>query len=104
MARIPKTQTLEPAQSVELVKAFEQLTALLSDLQLADRMKLDETLGAINQAKAGASSTDPQKNLISSTWEKAKVWVSAALSVGTFVAGKAEEVRLLVAKITGLLT
>lgn len=99
-----QNQALGEAQAGELVKAFEQLAAVLRDLQIADRAKLDETLEAITQAKTSASSPEPKKNLISSAWEKAKGWVSAALSVGTFAATKAEEVKSLIAKITGLLS
>jgi hypothetical protein len=101
---VAQKNTLESEQSAELVKAFDQLVVLLIDTQLADRAKLDETLDAIKQAKANASSDQPQKSVISSAWEKAKGWVTAALSVGTFVATKAEEVRALITKITGLLS
>jgi hypothetical protein len=97
-------QTLESAESAALVAAFEQLTTLLKELQPADRVSLDETISAINQAKERATTPDAPKQLISSAWEKAKGWVGAALSVGTFVTVKAEQVRALITKITGLLS
>ncbi len=87
-----------------MVAAFTQLSALLKDLQLADRGTLDETLGAIEEAKDGASAAEPQKGRIAAAWEKAKGWVSAALSVGTFAAAKAVDIRALIAKIAGLLS
>lgn len=101
---VVQNRTLVPAQTAELVEAFTQLSALLKELQLGDRGSLDETIGAIEDAKEGASAIDPQKSRIVTAWEKAKGWVSAALSVGTFAAAKAEEVRSLIAKITGLLS
>jgi hypothetical protein len=101
---VVQSQTLEPEQAVDLVRAFAQLVTLLRAIQLADRASLDETIGAIEEAKEGASATEPQKSRIATAWERAKGWVSAALSVGTFAAAKAEEVRALIAKITSLLS
>lgn len=101
---VVQSQTLEPAQTAELIQAFAQLVTLLKELQLADRGKLEETIVAIEEAKEDASSPEPQKNRIAAVWDKAKNWVNAALSVGTFAAAKAEEVRVLIAKITGLVS
>jgi hypothetical protein len=101
---VVQNQTLEDTQATDLVAAFTQLSALLKDLPLADRGSLDETLGAIEEAKVDASSPAPQKSRIATAWEKAKGWVSAALAVGTFATAKAEEVRSLIANITGLLS
>jgi hypothetical protein len=97
-------QTLGPAQTAELVATFAQLSSLLKEVQLADRGSLDETIGAIEEAKEGASLPEPQRSRIATAWEKAKSWVNAALSVGMFAAAKAEEVRALIAKISGLLS
>jgi len=101
---VVQNQTLGPEQTAELVAAFEKLTALLQELQLADRERLDETIGAIEEAKDVASEDAPQRSRIATAWEKAKSWVTASLSVGTFAAAKAEDVRALITKITGLLS
>jgi hypothetical protein len=101
---VVQNQTLEPGQTAELVAAFTELSALLKELQLADRGRLDETIGAIEEAKECASGPEPQKGPIAAAWEKAKGWVSAALSVGTFAAAKAQEIGALIGKITGLLS
>jgi hypothetical protein len=102
--QVLQSAVFTPTQSAELVQALESLTSLVRDVQLADNAKLVEILSALEQAKKTATSDNAQKSAITGVWEKAKAWLSSALSVGLFVTEKGEQVRTLLAKITALVS
>lgn len=75
-------------------ECFKQLKSLVADVELT-QATLDEAIG---EAEAEA----PKGVAIATAWQKAKVWIEAALTNTFWAAKKATKVRELVDRIQGL--
>jgi len=97
-------QNVDPQTADQAAKLLADLIAVLDELQVPNRGKLDETIAIAEEARETAESSNPDKGKLSTAWGKVKGWVDNAIGAGLFVEATAERVRDLVERLGALVS